>query len=285
MGLNTVQKQSLQHYNDQILKFQKKSKKRTKSKKKKKEPAAAREQQQQQIVFDHQKKTKENQLLYLKRLKLREKLPAYQIKDQILKLINNQQFTIISGMTGCGKSTQIPQMILEHYLYDKKQYCKIICTQPRRISAIGLAERVSYEQAEAEVGNLIGYRIRLEAKSKGPETQLEYVTVGILLRQIANNIHSLHQITHIIIDEVHERSTDIDFLMLILKYIAKHYTHLKIILMSATLNSELFSQYFDQAEILTIQGRTYPVEINYIEDFYQDLLPPNDQLMIKSSAS
>ena len=128
------------------------------------------------------------------------------------------QIVVISGMTGCGKSTQVPQYILDDWMANSKgnQHCNIVCTQPRRISAMGVAERVASERNE-KVGNVVGYQIRLESKISAM-TRLLFCTTGILLRRLESDT-DLGLITHVIVDEVHERSEESDFLLMILKWV------------------------------------------------------------------
>lgn len=207
-------------------------------------------------------------------LKQRERLPAWKAKQKLMDLIDNNQVVVVSGETGCGKSTQIPQFVLDHLIQASKgSLCNVICTQPRRISAVGLAERVAEERAE-KCGETVGYRIRLETKAS-PETRLFYVTTGILLRQLAAN-SSLEGVSHIIIDEVHERSMDIDFLLIILKKTIQRRPDLKVVLMSATLDAERFSAYFGNCPTISIPGRTFPVQDHFLEDILEEMkyVPP-----------
>lgn len=196
----------------------------------------------------------------------RRQLPSYDFKKEILDSIEKNQIIIISGETGCGKSTQTGQFILEA-CFETNSPCNIICTQPRRLSATSLAKRVSDEQCQG-VGQIVGYRIRGESKSS-PETKLTFVTTGILLRMIQFN-SLIPEVTHIIFDEVHERTLDGDFLMILLKHLAKNRKDIKVILMSATINSGDFSTYFS-APIITIPGFTYPVKDQYLEDYVHEL--------------
>ena len=119
-------------------------------------------------------------------------------------------------MTGCGKSTQVPQYILDDWMVNasENRHCNIVCTQPRRISAMGVAERVAAERNE-KVGNVVGYQIRLESKTSAM-TRLLFCTTGILLRRLESDTE-LGLVTHVIVDEVHERSEESDFLLMILK--------------------------------------------------------------------
>lgn len=147
--------------------------------------------------------------------------------------------------------------------------CKIYCTEPRRISAISLARRVSEELGEGkgDLGtsrSLVGYSIRLEA-STSRETRLVYATTGIVMRMLEGS-NDLQEITHLVLDEVHERSIDSDFLLIVLKKLLKRRKDLKVVLMSATVDAEKFSNYLGGAPVLTVPGRTFPVQVAYLED-------------------
>uniref|UniRef100_I3MT40 Putative ATP-dependent RNA helicase DHX57 n=1 Tax=Ictidomys tridecemlineatus TaxID=43179 RepID=I3MT40_ICTTR len=197
-------------------------------------------------------------------LQERQSLPAWEERETILKLLSKHQVVVISGMTGCGKTTQIPQFILDDSLSGPpEKVANIICTQPRRISAISVAERVAKERAE-RVGLTVGYQIRLESV-KSSATRLLYCTTGVLLRRLEGDT-TLQGVTHIIVDEVHERTEESDFLLLVLKDIVLQRPTLQVILMSATLNAELFSEYFNSCPVITIPGRTFPVDQFFLED-------------------
>ncbi|XP_039913473.1 putative ATP-dependent RNA helicase DHX57 [Hirundo rustica] len=194
----------------------------------------------------------------------RQKLPAWQERENILGLLESHQVLVVSGMTGCGKTTQIPQFILDASLQGSPNgVANIICTQPRRISAISVAERVAKERTE-RIGLTVGYQIRLESV-KSSATRLLYCTTGVLLRRLEGDL-TLQGVTHVIVDEVHERTEESDFLLLVLKDIMVQRPDLRIILMSATLNAELFSQYFHSCPIINIPGRTFPVDQFFLED-------------------
>ncbi|XP_074845384.1 putative ATP-dependent RNA helicase DHX57 [Carettochelys insculpta] len=197
-------------------------------------------------------------------LQERQKLPAWKERETILDLLSKHQVLVVSGMTGCGKTTQVPQFILDSSLRGPpNMVTNIICTQPRRISAISVAERVAKERAE-RVGVTVGYQIRLESV-KSPATRLLYCTTGVLLRRLEGDM-TLQGISHVIVDEVHERTEESDFLLLVLKDIVCQRPDLRIILMSATLNAELFSQYFNACPVINIPGRTFPVDQFFLED-------------------
>lgn len=231
---------------------------------------------------------KQKNSYYQKMLASRQSLPAWPMKDEIVKTINANQVVVISGDTGCGKSTQIPQFILDHWMENSTNSknpgkVDIIVTQPRRIAAIGVAERISDERNE-KIGGVVGYQIRLENKISS-STRLTFCTTGILLRRLYSD-PLLETVTHLIIDEVHERSEESDFLLMILKEVLQKRPQLKVILMSATLNSKLFSEYFNGAPVLTIQGRTFPVQQVFLEDIIERtgfVLEPDTQYSKKIS--
>ncbi|POS84595.1 hypothetical protein EPUL_002221 [Erysiphe pulchra] len=205
---------------------------------------------------------------YQKMLLSRMQLPMWNFKDKVLSTIESEQTVIICGETGCGKSTQVPSFILEHQLSRGKP-CKIYITEPRRLSAISLARRVSEELGEArgDCGtnrSLVGYAIRLESNIS-KDTCLVYATTGIVMRMLENS-NDLKDITHIVLDEVHERTIDSDFLLIVLKKLLLKRIDLKVILMSATVDAERFSNYLDGAPVLNVPGRTFPVQVKYLED-------------------
>ncbi|CAD6236609.1 unnamed protein product [Miscanthus lutarioriparius] len=207
----------------------------------------------------------------------RTKLPISSFKDVITSNLENHQVVLISGQTGCGKTTQVPQYILDH-MWGKGESCKIICTQPRRISAISVAERISAERGEA-VGDTVGYKIRLESKG-GKNSSVLFCTNGVLLRLLIgrgtntskarNRKRSLDDailgITHIIVDEIHERDRFSDFMLTILRDLLPVYPHVRLVLMSATIDAERFSQYFNGCSVIQVPGFTYPVKTFYLED-------------------
>ncbi|KAL2265029.1 hypothetical protein VTJ83DRAFT_7539 [Remersonia thermophila] len=201
-------------------------------------------------------------------LESRMQLPMWQFRQQVVDAVDQHQVVIICGETGCGKSTQVPSFLLEHQLVQGKP-CKIFCTEPRRISAISLARRVSEELGENknDLGtnrSLVGYSIRLEANTS-KETRLVYATTGIVMRMLEGS-NDLADITHLVLDEVHERSIDSDFLLIVLKKLLVKRKDLKVVLMSATVDAERFSNYLGGAPVLSVPGRTFPVRVQYLED-------------------
>ena len=209
---------------------------------------------------------------YRRMLAQRMRLPIHGFKEQILKTIDNHQVVIVCGETGCGKSTQVPSYVLEKELTRGKS-CRIYCAEPRRISAISLARRVSEEIGERKgdvgtVQSLVGYAIRLESKVSH-ETRLVYATTGIVMRMLETS-DELEQVTHLILDEVHERSIESDFLLIVLRKLLARRPALKVILMSATVDADKFSSYFSGAPVMTVPGRTFPVETKFLEDVLEE---------------
>ncbi|PSR87768.1 DExH-box ATP-dependent RNA helicase [Actinidia chinensis var. chinensis] len=203
----------------------------------------------------------------IKMLEFRRNLPAYKEKDALLMAISQYQVVIISGETGCGKTTQIPQFILESEIESVHgALCSIICTQPRRISAMAVSERVAAERGE-KLGETVGYKVRLEGM-KGRDTHLLFCTTGILLRRLLVD-RNLKGVTHVIVDEIHERGMNEDFLLIVLKDLLPRRPELRLILMSATLDAELFSSYFGGAPMVHIPGFTYPVHTHFLENILE----------------
>ena len=192
---------------------------------------------------------------YYKLLEKRKLLPVWSSKAQILDLVEKNRIVIIQGETGSGKTTQIPQFLLEAGYYGG-----IVCTQPRRVAAMSIAKRVSQEM-EVELGAQVGYTVRFDDKTSN-DTLIKYATDGLLLKE-ATTDHTLKKYQIIIIDEAHERTLATDILFGFLKELMEIRKELKLIIMSATFDIEKFQNYFD-APLAIIKGRTYPVEINYL---------------------
>ncbi|KAJ1818368.1 helicase, partial [Coemansia sp. RSA 2599] len=202
----------------------------------------------------------------------RSTLPAYSLRQRILALVRDHCCTLVTGATGCGKTTQVPQFLLDSALADGR-HANIVCTQPRRISAIGVAARVSEERAEPALGSgLVGYAVRGDSR-RSRDTRLLFCTTGVLLRMLTEN-PDLHGITHVVCDEVHERSVDSDVLLALLLACLRRNRNagLRVVLMSATAQSDVFSAYFGGASTtptVDIPGRAFPVDDVFLEDFVQ----------------
>ncbi|KAG6640687.1 hypothetical protein CIPAW_09G021500 [Carya illinoinensis] len=197
-------------------------------------------------------------------LSFREKLPAFKVKSEFLKAVAENQVLVVSGETGCGKTTQLPQFILEDEIFCLRGAdCSIMCTQPRRISAISVAARIASERGES-LGETVGYQIRLEAK-RSAQTRLLFCTTGVLLRQLVQD-PELTGVSHLLVDEIHERGMNEDFLLIILNDLLPRRPDLRLILMSATINADLFSKYFGNAPIIHILELTFPVAEFFLED-------------------
>uniref|UniRef100_A0A8C9F594 RNA helicase n=1 Tax=Pavo cristatus TaxID=9049 RepID=A0A8C9F594_PAVCR len=209
---------------------------------------------------------------YIEMQRFREKLPSYGMRQELVNLINNNRVTVISGETGCGKTTQVTQFILDDYIErGKGSTCRIVCTQPRRISAISVAERVAAERAEAcGSGKSTGYQIRLQSRLPRKQGSILYCTTGIVLQWLQSDKH-LSSISHVVLDEIHERNLQSDVLMSIIKDLLNVRLDLKVILMSATLNAEKFSEYFDNCPMIHIPGFTFPVVEYLLEDVIEKL--------------
>ncbi|KAM4769881.1 ATP-dependent DNA/RNA helicase DHX36 [Cyanocitta cristata] len=209
---------------------------------------------------------------YIEMQRFREKLPSYGMREELVKLINNNRVTVISGETGCGKTTQVTQFILDdHIERGLGSTCRIVCTQPRRISAISVAERVAAERAEGcGNGRSTGYQIRLQSRLPRKQGSILYCTTGIVLQWLQSDKH-LSSISHVVLDEIHERNLQSDVLMSIIKDLLNVRQDLKVILMSATLNAEKFSEYFDHCPMIHIPGFTFPVVEYLLEDVIEKL--------------
>lgn len=198
-------------------------------------------------------------------VKARETLPIFKHRREILNMFNSSQVMIIESTTGSGKSTQIPQYILEQ-ASESESPCRIIVAEPKRICAVTLADRVSFERGEA-IGSTVGYQIRLESKV-APTSNLIYVTNGVILRMLMSGRPEefFQSITTLIVDEVHERDKFSDFLLLCIREYLPLNKKLKVVIMSATVESDAFSKYFGGCPVFKLEGRSHPVREYFLED-------------------
>lgn len=186
----------------------------------------------------------------------RKELPIYSARDALLKEIRDNQSVIVIGETGSGKTTQLAQYLFEEFGLAKGG---IAVTQPRRLAAKATASRVA-EEMGCELGGLVGYNVRFDNKTS-EKTKIKFLTDGMLLRECMVD-SDLKQYSYVLLDEAHERSINTDILCALVRQIQMRRKDLKVVIMSATLEADLFEKYF-QAKVLYVQGRQYPVEVLY----------------------
>ncbi|GAA6050928.1 hypothetical protein JCM3770_002542 [Rhodotorula araucariae] len=217
----------------------------------------------------------------------RQYLPAFASREELLRVIRENQVTIVIGETGSGKTTQLTQFLHEE---GYSEFGLIGCTQPRRVAAMSVAQRVS-EEMECELGAEVGYSIRFE-DCTSEKTVIKYMTDGVMLRESLNE-GDLDRYSVIILDEAHERSLNTDILMGLLRKILSRRRDLKLIVTSATMNAAKFSRFYDDAPCYTIPGRTFPVDVlfsktpceDYVDSAVKQTLqihishPPGDVLI------
>ncbi|GAX74754.1 hypothetical protein CEUSTIGMA_g2201.t1 [Chlamydomonas eustigma] len=232
----------------------------------------------------------------------RSQLPIAAIRASLLEVLGSHDVVIVCGDTGCGKTTQVPQYIMEEWIESGQgARVSIVCTQPRRIAAISVAERVAAERGEGQPGKAgcqVAYQVRMES-TVTRDTHLTFCTTGILLRRLSSD-PLLAGVSHIVVDEVHERSVHSDFLIALLRALVLrrkggptetskfHTAPLKVVLMSATVDAGLFAAYFGGCPVLSAEGRTYPVEQYFLEDVYaatQYKLAPDAKAALQYSVS
>ena len=219
--------------------------------------------EQAQLRVENRKSAVQNPIVFP------ESLPVSQRKAEIQKLLSEHQVIVVAGETGSGKTTQLPKMCLELGFGNLGM---IGHTQPRRIAARSVAARIA-EELETELGGLVGYKVRFNDQISD-DTQIKLMTDGILLAEIQND-RFLNQYSCLIIDEAHERSLNNDFILGYLKQLLPRRRDLKLIITSATIDVERFSKHFNNAPIIEVSGRTYPVEVRYrpvVEEDDQDQL-------------
>ncbi|KAJ8605647.1 hypothetical protein CTAYLR_000150 [Chrysophaeum taylorii] len=195
----------------------------------------------------------------------RSRLPAAAKRAEIIQVCRAHRVVVIAGATGCGKSTQVPQFLLED-AEERGEDLRIVVTQPRRVAAVALAERVNLER-----GGDVGYAVRLE-RTKRP-TSLEYATVGVLLQRVQTPDYLRVAVDVVVVDEAHERDCLTDFLLVVLK---QQQQHVRVVIMSATLDAEVFLDYFPGAPFIRVPGREFEVRERYLEHLAGDLgiIPP-----------
>ena len=216
---------------------------------------------------------------YARMLEQRRKLPAYEHRVTLMAMLNERQVGLVLGAPGCGKSTQVPQLILADAAA-RGVPCRLLVAQPRRLAATALAERVSAEMCDG-VGGACGYVIRGETK-RSANTAVTFVTTGVLLRMLEEGPRALDGVTHVVVDEVHERTVELDLCLLALRGMLEEGkapppgegkasppgsgSALRLVLMSATLDPAPLIAYFGGgAGLVDIPGRTFPVHESFLE--------------------
>uniref|UniRef100_A0A1B0BK13 ATP-dependent RNA helicase DHX34 n=1 Tax=Glossina palpalis gambiensis TaxID=67801 RepID=A0A1B0BK13_9MUSC len=207
------------------------------------------------IYLDFKQKEKFSKIKKLRKTQV--SLPIWKFKESFQNALEKTRVLILAGDTGCGKSTQVPQ-----YLYEFG-YRSIACTQPRRLACVSLSKRVAHEMLD-DYGSKVGFQIRFE-KNKNAYTNILFITEGLLLRQLAIEAN-LDQYDVLILDEIHERNLFGDFLLGVTKCLLRAKPKLKLVLMSATINVDLFHNYFKDggAQLLKVPGRLHPIKTVYM---------------------
>ncbi|SCV68972.1 BQ2448_1992 [Microbotryum intermedium] len=218
----------------------------------------------------------------------RASLPVSSHASSVLAKIATSSVTVVLAATGSGKTTQIPQLILDDWiLRGDGAKCNVVCTQPRRIAAISVAERVAKERGEA-IGDSVGYQVRFESKPPKPDGSILFCTTGLFLRRMQADLHNtsgqgfLDGVTHVCVDEVHERDVDTDLLLFVLRMLLHQRRQagkdeIRVVLMSATIDPKLFTSYFADertgrlAPIVEVPGRSFPVEEHRLDDVMDEL--------------
>ncbi|WWC66226.1 uncharacterized protein I206_100127 [Kwoniella pini CBS 10737] len=225
----------------------------------------------------------------------RQALPVTSRATEILTQIEVNDVTIVMAATGSGKTTQVPQLLFDDYINrGQGAKCNIVCTQPRRLAAMSVAERIADERGQP-LGKEVGYQVRFDVKLPQPNGSITFCTTGIFLKRMQSALGAtadpsavarMDEVTHIVVDEVHERDIDTDLLLVVLKRLLTdrkaRNKPIKIILMSATIDPTLFKTYFADvrgrpAPVAEIPGRTFPVERLYLDEIVPQLqgLPHN----------
>jgi ATP-dependent RNA helicase DHX36 len=232
-------------------------------------------------AFNHKKK----QPSFRSRISERLSLPmmAKDVYHKLFQSLDEADVLIVAGSTSCGKTTQVPQLILDHAIHrGNGASCSVVCTQPRRLSATSIAKRVAYERSEP-VGRSVGYHVRFDRRPPSQRGSILYCTTGILLKLLQENPdYYMRNTTHLIIDEVHERSLATDHLLTLIRDLiyqrkANMLSSPKLILMSATIDSRALAEYFSHhpdssdgaalsARLLEVPGRSFPVETRFLDD-------------------
>ncbi|KRZ26140.1 putative pre-mRNA-splicing factor ATP-dependent RNA helicase DHX15 [Trichinella pseudospiralis] len=220
---------------------------------------------------------------YFQFLEKRKHLPIFEYHDKFMEMLRQSQILVLVGETGSGKTTQIPQWCVDYVrlkgaLTSKGGRRSVACTQPRRVAAMSVAARVA-EEMDVSLGMEVGYSIRFEDCSS-PRTFLKYLTDGMLLREAMSD-PLLDSYGVVILDEAHERTLATDILMGLIKEVSQQRADLKVVVMSATLDAGKFQQYFNNAPLMAVPGRTFPVEIFYTPEAERDYVDATVRTVIQ----
>ncbi|KAM8727254.1 ATP-dependent RNA helicase DHX30 [Acanthopagrus schlegelii] len=203
--------------------------------------------------------------------RLSAELPVDAHRERVLAAVQSSRVVVIAGETGCGKTTRIPRFLLEGSVRGGEgAKCNILVTQPRRISAVSVAHRVAQEMGP-DLKHSVGYQVRLE--SRPPEHSggaMLFLTVGVLLRKLQSN-PSLRGISHVVVDEVHERDINTDLLLALLRSSLKENPDLRVVLMSATGDNQRLGQYFGGCPVVKVPGFMHPVRDRFLEDVLREM--------------
>ncbi|MBP7901155.1 MAG: DEAD/DEAH box helicase, partial [Gammaproteobacteria bacterium] len=195
--------------------------------------------------------------LPLDKIRLDDSLPVVQRADEIVQCIQQHQVVVLAGETGSGKTTQLPKLAM---LAGRGDVGRIALTQPRRLAARSVASRLA-EELDSQVGEWVGVKVRFHQQIAA-QTAIKVLTDGMLLAEVSGD-KLLSEYDTIIVDEAHERSLNIDFLLGYLRQLIEQRPDLKVIVTSATIDLQRFSEFFGGAPIISVSGRTYPVEVRY----------------------
>lgn len=218
---------------------------------------------------------------YFRILEGRRNLPVHKHRQEFLDIYHNTQIMVFVGETGSGKTTQIPQYVL---FDEMPQFTGklVACTQPRRVAATSVAQRVA-DEMDVKLGDEVGYSVRFD-NCTSDKTMLKYMTDGQLLRECMHD-NDMTRYACIIIDEAHERTLATDILMALLKEISQRRNDLKIIIMSATLDAQKFQKYFYDAPLLAVPGRTHPVSLYYTPEAERDYIEASIRTVLQIHAT
>uniref|UniRef100_A0A8C5NBA2 RNA helicase n=1 Tax=Gouania willdenowi TaxID=441366 RepID=A0A8C5NBA2_GOUWI len=212
-------------------------------------------------------------------------LPVDAHRQRVIAAVASSRVVVVAGETGCGKTTRIPRFLLEeHVRGGVGAHCNVLVTQPRRISAVSVAHRVAQELGPA-LKHCVGYQVRLESRPPAHSGgSMLFLTVGVLLKKLQSNPH-LEGISHVVVDEVHERDINTDLLLALLRSCLKENPHLRVLLMSATGDNHRLAHYFGDCPIVRVPGFMHPVQDRYLEDVLRDMGRPSVDVRVRSDGA